>query len=160
MERSRLTRSTAPESRKSGAPTSRLGAAVFAVGFQSLSSESVGAILPQTHENDVDGHAMQPGGKGRFAAERADLAEQLKESLLHRSSASAGFPNHPQAGHTPCAMSWYKKLKSSCVPRLSQTIASDSVNATVVLVFERANCPVAARPIVRMRRVAPKVSLG
>jgi len=105
MERSRLTRSTAPESRKSGAPTSRLGPLFSPSGSRVSSSESVGSdFFRKRMRTTLTVMRCNHVEKGRFAAERADLAEQLKESLLIRSSASAD-PNHPQAqGVHPATM--------------------------------------------------------
>jgi hypothetical protein len=65
---------------------------------------------------------MQPGGEGRFAAKSANLAEKLKESLLHQVLRISGISDHPQAeGIDPAAMELVKKLKSSCISGLGQT---------------------------------------
>src|SRR5579859_362555 len=100
-----------------------LVAAVFGVGFRGL-FERIGGerFLSQTHENHVDGHAMQPGGKGRFTAKGANLAEKLKESLLHQIFRIGGIPNHSQTQSVnPAPMELVKEFKSRSIPRLSQT---------------------------------------
>ena len=39
-------------------------------------------LLANSHERNVDGQPVQPGGKARFAAKSLNLAEQLQEGVL------------------------------------------------------------------------------
>jgi hypothetical protein len=41
-------------------------------------------VLPEIHEHHVDRQAVQPRGKGRLAAERPGLVEELDEDLLRQ----------------------------------------------------------------------------
>src|SRR5579859_6929052 len=64
------------------------------------------SLFPEAHEHDVDGHAMQPGGKGRLAAKGGNLAEQLQKSLLHQVFRVGRIADHAQAeGIDPAAAS-------------------------------------------------------
>src|ERR1700676_5374917 len=70
--------------------------AFFAIGTgHFIKRNRDGSFLAKAHENDVGGETVQPGGEGRFAAERVNFAEQLEKGFL-----SQIFCFHWVAGHT------------------------------------------------------------
>jgi len=44
--------------------------------------DEVKTLFAEVHEDKIDGEAMEPGGEGGFAAEAADLAEEVEEGVL------------------------------------------------------------------------------
>src|SRR5208283_552050 len=100
-----------------------LRAAVLRVGLERFFKRIGGhRFLTQAHENDVNGHPVQPCGKSRFAAERADLAVKLEKSFLHQVFRIGGVTHHPEAqGIDPASMEAVQELKGSGIPGLCQT---------------------------------------
>src|SRR5271169_6326198 len=94
---------------------------VFRVGIHSL-FQRIGRerFLAKAHEHDVNGHAMQPGGEGRFTTKGADLAEELKKGLLHEIFGIRRIVDHSQTESVDAtAMQLIKKVESGRIPRLS-----------------------------------------
>jgi len=170
MERSRLTRSTAPLSRKSGAPTSFLGAGLFIRLRSFLERSNREGLLAQPHQNHVDRHPVQPGRESRFPPEGADLAEELEESLLQQVLGIRWVAHHAQAeGVNAATVKMVEKVERGSVPGLSQADGFRFRQRRSALTLAclgsvgriRANGPVAAHPNRRMRqipfRVVPKL---
>ncbi len=63
----------------------------------SSSETRLQALFAQLHEDEVDGEAMQPGGEGGFAAEAAELAEEVEEGLLGHVLGFGDVAEHAQA---------------------------------------------------------------
>jgi hypothetical protein len=65
------------------APDKLRSGAFFRFRFQSLiQGNHSQPLLAQMHQHNIDGHSVQPGGKGRVAAEACNPAMQLKKNLL------------------------------------------------------------------------------
>ena len=78
-------------------------------------------LLAQAHQHNVDGHAMKPGRKRRFAPEGGHLAKKLKKSFLHQIFRIGGIADHPQAESVDAtAMEFVEELKSSRITILRQ----------------------------------------
>src|ERR1700676_1305292 len=54
------------------------------------------SFLAKAHEHDVGGETVQPGGEGRFAAERVNFAEQLEKGFLSQIFCFHGVSGHAQ----------------------------------------------------------------
>jgi hypothetical protein len=79
-------------------------------------------LLSQAHQDNVNGHPVQPGRESRFAAERADFAEQLQERFLHQIFRVRWVIYHAQAkGVDAAAVESIQKLKSLRISGLCQT---------------------------------------
>ena len=63
------------------------------------SGRRAASLFAQLHEDEVDGEAMEPGGEGGFAAEAADLAEEMEEGFLgHVFGFQETFPSMRRPG--------------------------------------------------------------
>jgi hypothetical protein len=69
-----------------------------------LEGDEVEAFLAELHEDEVDGEAMQPGGKGGLSAEAADLAEEVQERLLGHVFGLGDVAEHAQAEGVDAAL--------------------------------------------------------
>ena len=63
----------------------------------SSSETRLQALFAEVHEDEVDGEAVQPGGEGGFAAEAADLAEEMEEGLLGHVLGFGDVAEHAEA---------------------------------------------------------------
>ena len=57
----------------------------------------MGFLFAKAHEDDVRSETVQPGGKGGFAAERVNLAEELEEGFLREVFGFEGIADHAKA---------------------------------------------------------------
>src|ERR1700730_6536432 len=60
-------------------------------------------LLAKTHQHNIHGQAMQPGGKRRLPPEGRDLTKKLQKSFLRKVFGFRCVSHHPQAEriHTP-----------------------------------------------------------
>jgi len=99
----------APDRVRSGAPKLRPDAGQERAPWLHRGGK-LQAFSAQMHEDDVDGHAMKPGGERRFSAEGGDLAMQLEECFP-----GSGLPLLPRC--RPCANT--ASIHAACWQRTS-----------------------------------------
>jgi hypothetical protein len=59
--------------------------------------DEVKALFAEMHKDEVYGEAVEPGREGRFAAEAADLAEEMEECLLSHVLGFRDVAEHAEA---------------------------------------------------------------
>src|SRR5437868_12034735 len=78
-----------------------LGSEVFLLrlllGFVGLvERDQLQSLFAEAHQDNIDGHPVQPGREGGFPAEGADLTEQLQESFLSQILGLSRIGRHTQ----------------------------------------------------------------
>ena len=72
--------------------------AFFGGGFHGLvERDQLQALAAELHEDDIDGEAVEPGGKGGVAAEGGDFAVELEEGFLGEIFGLGAVADHAQA---------------------------------------------------------------
>ena len=54
-------------------------------------------LFAETHQDDIDRHPMQPGGKGRFPTKRVDPPKQLRKDILSQILGIRWVADHTKA---------------------------------------------------------------